>query len=475
MSMATREIPELPLALQKEAEERNIIPIEPTPFQSQVIECPTDLILPGGRGGGKSFGVAQKIAQKVAEYREQYRGLYVRKTYKGISDFEGICRQVFRSESPGATYNKSEKIWAFKNGAILELNQLEHDRDYDKFQGRSFTDLIIDECGQYSSPRLLDLLLSNLRGPIGTQLTRTLIANPGGVGHGWIFRRYISGRENGVPYEEADTKRPSVTLLSTYLDNPRIDQAKYLESLVSATANDEELQKAYIGGDWNIARGAYFATVLDKARSRVPAWRSLPTGWLRYLAMDYGTAAPCAIYLIAMSPGGDHQGCYYPRGSIVVAGELYISHPKDLSKGLHLTVPEQAELIKRFCQSWNISPANGRNLADDAIFAQDGRASIAEEFAKAGVRWQPAKKGSRIAGWEHMRSLMRQAGDRELPGLYISESCRAWWELMPLLQRDERHPSDVDSSGNDHAADATRYGCLISLHGADRQGATAWG
>jgi hypothetical protein len=421
------------------------------------------------------MGIAQSIARKIARYGESYHGLYIRKTYKGVTDFEGICRKVFRSLCPGSRYNKTEKTWTFKNGATLELNQLEHEKDYDKFQGRSFTDLIVDECGQYSSPRILDLLLSNLRGEAGLNLTRTLIANPGGVGHGWILKRYISGRNPGELYVDSETERECVTLLSTYLDNPRIDQEKYRQSLISSTANDEELQRAYVDGDWNIARGAFFASVLEKSRSLVPRWRSLPPNWLHFLGMDYGTSSPCAIYLTAISPGGEWQGIYYPRGSVVLVDELYLSHPKDLSKGLYLTIPEQSERIKVFCQRWNISPLNGQSIADDACFSMDGRASIADDFLRAGVRWKRAGKGDRLPGWEHLRTLMRQAGDRELPGLYVSESCKAWWELMPLVPRDEKNPWDVDTKANDHAADATRYICLVTMPAPQKPGTVDWG
>jgi hypothetical protein len=456
-------------------QEMIIAPIAATEFQQKIINCSVDLILPGGRGGGKSFGIAQKIATKAALYGENYRGLYVRKTYKGITDFEGICRKVFRSLCPGAKYHKTEKTWTFKNGATLELNQLEHEKDYDKFQGRSFTDLIIDECGQYASPRLLDLLLSNLRGEVGLDLTRTLIANPGGVGHSWILKRYISRRDIGESYIDDDTERECVTLTSTYLDNPTIDQAKYLQSLKSSTANDEELQRAYIDGDWNIARGAFFASVLEESRSIIPRWRSLPPNWLHFIGMDYGTSAPTAIYLTVVSPGAEWQGLYYPRGSVVLVDELYLSHPKDLSKGLYLTIPEQSERIKTFCQRWKISPLNGNNIADDACFSFDGRPALADEFLKSGIRWKRAGKGDRLPGWEHLRTLMRQAGDRELPGLYVSESCRAWWELMPLVPRSEKNPWDVDTNANDHAADATRYICLVTLPNNKEQGSAAWG
>jgi hypothetical protein len=59
-----------------------------------------------------------------------------------------------------------------------------------------------------------------------------------------------------------------------------------------------------------------------------------------------------------------------------------------------------------------------------------------------------------------MRRLLSDAGKPDVPGLYIARTCSYWWETVPYLARDQKRVEDVDSSGPDHAADATRYGCL---------------
>jgi len=66
---------------------------------------------------------------------------------------------------PAARYNGTEHVWRFQNGGYMELGQLETAADYQKYQGRSFTLLMVDESGHYSDPALLDRLRSNLRGP----------------------------------------------------------------------------------------------------------------------------------------------------------------------------------------------------------------------------------------------------------------------------------------------------------------------
>ena len=101
-------------------------------------------------------------------------------------------------------------------------------------------------------------------------------------------------------------------------------------------------------------------------------------------------------------------------------------------------------------------------MADDAIFAKTGHGagSIADEFARAGIRFNPAKKADRITGWNIMRRILADAGKPDRPGLFISRNCSYFWETVPYLGRDIKRVEDVDSSGPDHAADAVRYEVL---------------
>jgi PBSX family phage terminase large subunit len=270
------------------AKQQIVSPVRPpSPFQQRIIDCDSDLALVGGRGGGKSFGVALRIANRVNRYKRQYRGLYLRKTYEGLEDFEEVCQDVFRLHCPGS-YNISKKAWRFDNGGFLKFGQLELDKHYRKYIGKSFMELYIDEAGQFADPVLLDRLLSNIRGPKGVPFSRTILSNPGDVGHWWIYNRYIKDKEIGVAYQDPDCDRTVVTLQSTYRDNPHQNNEEYQSMLLSSTANDEELRRAYIDGDWRISRGSFFATVLDEARSKIQPWASVPNEWKKFLGMDYG-------------------------------------------------------------------------------------------------------------------------------------------------------------------------------------------
>jgi len=436
--------------------------IEPTPYQARVLSVPEnmDLFLGGGRGGGKSHCKALLILRHVEQYRERARVLYVRKTYKGLSDFELVLRQLFSAAyGSAASYNASEHVFRLPYGYV-ELAQVDSFAAYDKVQGRSFTLILVDEITQWATPQVVDLLRSNLRGPKDIPLRTVFAGNPGGVGHQWVASRYVLGARPWVPFQ-TKAGRPCVHAPSTFLDNPHLDGADYRQQLLAACAGDEELFRAWTEGDWAVARGAFFAGCLSPERCAVDRWHTTPFGWATFLAHDFGSSAPSATYLLAKSPGArGPDGHFYPRGSLLALDELATARPHRPTEGLGWTVPRLAEAIREMAARWRVRPTG---VADDAIFARArgyNAATIADEFSRSGVMFYPAGKGSRKAGWERMRTLLSQAGSPDKPGLYINRTCTYAWETLPVLPRDPRDIEDVDSSAADHAADALRYGVI---------------
>ncbi len=377
-----------------------------------------------------------------------------------------MCRELFvKVYGTAARYNAADHVWRFPNGAYMELAQLESQADYGKFQGRSFTLLVVSEAGQYAMPDLLDLMRSNLRGPKDIPLRMIIAANPGGPGHFWIARRYVLRSKPWVPFLEEKSKREWIHAPSTFLDNPFIEQAAYRAQLESACPSDPELLRAWLEGDWHVARGAFFASVLDESRSLIETPKYVPTSpelrerWRTYLSHDFGSTAPSVTYLVAESPGGLLGDRWLPKGSVLLLDELAAYRKDNLNMGLGWTAATTGEAIRsELCAKWKVAP---EGVADDAIFAKTGHAgSIADEFARVGVRFQPAKKADRLSGWQRMRRMLADAGKPDVPGLYVTRACEYWWATVPYLARDQKRVEDVDSSGPDHAADACRYGIL---------------
>jgi hypothetical protein len=440
-----------------------------------------DCFLGGGRGGGKSYTLALLALRHVEQYGARARILYVRQTYRGLADFELLTRELFGAVyGTGARYNAAEHVWRFPNGATMELGQLETHSDYAKYQGRSFTLLMGDEVGQYATPDLLDILRSNLRGPKGLPVRVILAANPGGVGHHWCASRYVFKAAPWTPFHEERSKRPWVYAPSTFTENTFIDQAQYRDQLHSSAPHDPELLRAWLDGDWAVARGAYFASVIEEKRNAIDPhlWAAIPEyfggRWDAFLAHDFGSAAPSVTYLMAQSPGAvGPDGRFYPRDSIVIVDELATNQRGRLNAGLGYTVPHLAELIREMALRWRVAPYG---VADDACFANTGHAtgSIADEFRRCGVFFSPARKADRITGWATMRRLLADAGKPDVPGLYVTRAAEYFWQTVPSLARDEKRVEDVDTRGPDHGADAVRYGCLRLRGGMQAFPLTGW-
>ncbi|MES2390839.1 MAG: phage terminase large subunit [Acidobacteriota bacterium] len=439
--------------------------LEMNPFQERLLCIPEafDVFLGGGRGGGKSYGLAYLALRHAEQYGIRARILYLRKTYKGLSDFELVTRELFgKVYGTAARYNAAEHVWSFPNGAYMELGQLETASDYTKYQGRSFTLLILDETGQFADPMLLDLMRSNLRGGHKIPIRTVMAANPGGPGHHWIAKRYVFQAAPWTPFYEAKSKREWVYAPSTFDANNMIDRDQYLDQLESSCPEDPELLRAWRDGDWSVIRGAYFAECLSEDRNAIAPWTVLPMddeGWHVFLSHDFGSAAPSVTYVIAKSPGAEHEGRYYPRGSFVLVDELATHRPNNLAVGMGWNVDQLASVIREMCAKWDIEAAG---VADDACFAKTGASagSIADEFRHAGVHFERAGKADRISGWQTMKRLLMDAGKPDKAGIYISRSCSYFWQTVPYLARDERRAEDVDTHGIDHSADAVRYGIL---------------
>ncbi len=318
---------------------------------------------------------------------------------------------------------------------------------------------------------LLDMLRSNLRGSDGVPVRVVIAANPGGVGHQWLARRYALRGTPWLPFEEPDSGRQFVSCPSTHRDNPHISRDEYRQQILAGCPSDPELARAWLEGDWTVARGAFFAGVLSEQRSALEPW-PLPTdseesrrwwamaedrGWRFELSYDHGSAAPAVCFVVAKSPGDwGPDGHHFPADSVLLIDELHTAEPGNLTKGLQWPIPKIAEAIREMCDRWGISPSG---VADDAIFAQHGSqaGSIGDEFSRCGVNFRRAGKGSRVHGWEKLRRLMSDAGKPDVPGFYVSRACTGFWQTVPTLPRDPRKPDDVDSRGLDHWCDSARY------------------
>ena len=231
-------------------------------------------------------------------------------------------------------------------------------------------------------------------------------------------------------------------------DNPHLDQAEYAALLESLP---EELARAYRYGDWDIFPGQYFGEWRKalEVDGRMVGWhvssehvvhdRALP----RVLLMDYGYVKPGYIGWMVQLPEGH---AYLEEEYVPVRVSAY-------DQGREVGRRCKARGLTRllYCvYDWQMETPEGST-------GEPLRESFQRGLRTAGVSISMVKGDKdRTNGWPRLRHWLKAAPDGR-PWLQLSPECRYAARTLPALVSDKHRPEDVDSDGEDHAADAIRY------------------
>jgi hypothetical protein len=221
------------------------------------------------------------------------------------------------------------------------------------------------------------------------------------------------------------------------------DYIKYLEAL------PPKLRKAWLDGDWDVYEGQFFEEFIDRpdmeSFTHVIEPFEIPDDWKIYRSFDWGYAKPFSCGWWAV----DHDGVVY---RIL---ELYgcTNTPNEGVKWIPDKVFDEIHRIEtehRWLRGKQII-----GVADPAIWDAQTGESIADTAAKHQV-WFKKGDHQRIPGWMQMHyRLAFDENGRSM--MYIFKNCKAFIRTVPLLQYDEHRVEDIDTDGEDHVADETRY------------------
>ncbi|MGE4259228.1 MAG: terminase family protein [Candidatus Babeliales bacterium] len=412
--------------------------------QEAALLCPAfDLLFGGARGGGKSDFVVGEFAVHAEQDGVAARGILLRKTYPQLNEIIHRSKQIYGKL--GAQWHEAKKEWVFGNGATLLMRHLENESDAENYMGFGLSRVYVDEMGNFADPSPLDKLKASLRSAKGVAVKFRATANPGGPGHHWIKSRYIDPAPLGYKFLDDGAGNSRMYIPSRVFDNKILldNDPTYIARLKSV--GSPELIRAWLDGDWDVVQGAYFPEFRRDLHVVEP--ERLPVDWLRYMAIDWGSAKPFWVGWFAVADGS--YGVY-PKGALICYKEWYGG--KD-NVGIKLTAEDFARGI-----IGKSMPGEARfTVMDPSTFKQDGGPSIAERMWRCGVKSRPADN-SRLAGWDQVRARLK--GEDGKPMLYISAVCVDLIRTLPALQHDDKKPEDADSTGDDHACDGLRYACM---------------
>ena len=380
----------------------------------------------GARGGGKSWALRKKITLLCLKY-SGIRILLLRRTFPELR--ENHINTLLVELKGIATYKESNKVFNFENGSTIKLGYCDNERDVLQYQGNEYDIICMDEATQFTEFQF-ETLTACLRGANDFPKRIYLTCNPGGVGHEWVKRKFISRR-----YKPSENPEDYEFIPATVFDNKVLLEKDpgYVDMLNNLS---ESLRQAWRDGNWDMLAGQYF-TEFDRCIHVIEPF-TIPDHWRKYRAIDYGLDCLACVWVAV-----DELGNFYVYREYNEPDKIISEGSADI---LELSDCETITATYAPTDLWGRSQESGKSKAD--LFRENGLPLV-------------KSSNNREAGWLALKDLLKayNTDDGKESRIKIFSTCVNLIEYLPALQRDSKHPTDCMTEPHEitHLPDALRY------------------
>ena len=254
---------------------------------------------------------------------------------------------------------------------------------------------------------------------------------------------------NGEPVLGYDGRQAvRIFIPSRVEDNPKLLESDpgYIGRLKRQAGH---LARAWLLGDWDVAPGAYLETVWDPTRHVIPDFAP-PWWWARWIAIDWGFAAPYSVGWYTHRPDD---------GAVIRYRERY-GYGGRANVGNRKSAGEVAALIHEVNALHEPPNAKWRQgVGDASMWNETGTergVSVGAILREAGHNIRRGPSGGR--GTSSRTSTLQLLVHRLRNGTFlVTEGCKHWIRTVPVIAPDPDHPEDVDTEAEDHCIDETKY------------------
>ena len=452
------------------ANEKKIEVWKPHKAQEPFHQCYAYEALFGGcKGGGKTDTVLRESVRQINN--KFYRAVIIRRTYPRLG--EVIDRSFKYFLRLGLKFSgKDQQIalpsWTAPSGAKICFGHIQHEQDKYNWQGKEFHFMGFDQVEEFTESQYLFLMAQNRTSEKSIRCYIRATANPGGVGHGWVKRRFIDClkpfevkyfkriNDDDVECEANDPKGISRCFIpASVYDNPSIIQndPNYVRRLEQLPEQDKQ---ALLYGNWDVFKGQFFSMWRKSLHIRA---QSVVAQYVKFISVDYGFANPSAVGWWQV----DYDGNLHCYRELYQEGLTYEQLAKEIMRLTPAT--ERIEYLVH-------DPAICGDKARHTIPGESGAETMRNTFGSF-TRMIKADN-SRVVGWGRMKQLM-QPDDKKFVRITWAPECRAHIRTIPeLIYAETGDPEDCNTDGEDHCGDESRYAVMSRPIAPKKREAKPW-
>lgn len=437
----------------------------PTPKQKIFHESTADRILYGGAaGGGKSYAMCWDALLRCLRWPKTEAYMF-RRTYPMLE--RTLIKTMLRIIPPSlGKYVGDKHEFRLANGSKINFCYCDNEgTDLLNYQGAEIDWLYFDELTHFTQ-EMYEFIVTRLRtekkdgSALPYEPCMRAASNPGSAGHSWVKNKFVDKTDNGTKIVrevvvDPNTKKKMVVttqyIPATVYDNPHI-QDNYIFNLLQ---KPKALREALLYGKWDAFEGQAFPEFTndpehyaDRLWTHVIDPFDIPLHWPRYVSFDHGYTRPFSIGVWAVDEDG--RAYRYKELYGCVAGEANI--------GLRLTPGEIGMRLAELMEPEFREGLHVTGIADPAIWDQSRGMSVEEQIRKAfsGVIFRKGDN-TRLAGKMQVHERLKFAEDGR-PMFYVFKgNCDEFIRTFPSLSYDDKKVEDINTEGEDHQYDETRY------------------
>lgn len=427
------------------------------PLPSQVLfeECQAKNVLWGGQAGpGKSYGARWWLYKRSLAV-PGHKGLILRENWEQL-DKTHLRDMEAEQGLIGAKFSATARMMTFPNGSIIDCGHMADPDSVLRYRSTEYGAIVPDEASLY--PLDYDGL-----SPLGALSTRARkvytdiqghevrprfmpVSNPGGPSAGWLRDMFVDHQPD---YERYPNLRPKFNEAGEQVKGYRPEKWAYIpaklddnpyqdpeyEDTLSVLSHWQYEQLRH--GDWHVFAGQFFDEWRESLHVRDLGRLSPDLNW--YEAVDWGYSSPGNVGWYAALPDGHYHK----------AAEL---------KYKQLTANELATEIIKVRKRLGLTRVL-YNVGDPSMWQKTGHGrgeTYAETLQRRGIAMRRGDNDRRN-GWARVHALLRVDPAQGVPWLTVDPSCKYTIRTIPAQMSDKQDPEDIDTHGDDHAADETRY------------------